>query len=205
MWVVKLGGSLDGAGTLSEWANVLARSPHPLVVCPGGGPFADQVRAAQGRWPINDATAHRMAILAMEQSAHLLRGLCPSLIPVVDTGALGIATPPQGRFVWFPAAELLDDPDIPHSWDLTSDSIAALLARRIGASGLVLVKSFPLADGPMTVEALQDAGVLDGVFHEYGSRSGCSVWLLRGDNSGEFHRLMQGGFDRRLSFAQRLC
>jgi dihydroneopterin aldolase len=50
MWVVKLGGSLDAAGRLGDWARALAATPpslrQPLLVVPGGGPFAHAVRAA---------------------------------------------------------------------------------------------------------------------------------------------------------------
>ncbi len=138
-WVVKLGGSLEAAGTLKPWVDALAGSGEPVVVCPGGGCFADGVRAAQARWGFDDCTAHRMAILAMEQTAHLLCGLCPDLVPVMHSRELCAAHGGQAVAVWFPAAELLDDADIPGSWDITSDSLAAILARRlrVRAPGLV--------------------------------------------------------------------
>ncbi|MGB5736852.1 MAG: hypothetical protein WBM40_20665, partial [Thiohalocapsa sp.] len=97
----------------------------------------------------------------------------------------------RGLSVWFPAAELLDDADIPGSWDITSDSLAAVLAGRIGARGLAVVKSAPLPAGP--VHAGQIGDLLDVAFADYGSRCGCPVWLLYGADSSSFERLVVRG------------
>ena len=76
--VVKVGGSLGARPRtlrrLMSTLAVLARR-HPLVVVPGGGPFADQVRRADRRFGLGDSPAHWMAILAMDQYAHLLASL----------------------------------------------------------------------------------------------------------------------------------
>jgi len=203
-WVVKLGGSLEAAGTLKPWVDALAASGVPLVICPGGGCFADGVRAAQARWGFDDPTAHRMAILAMEQAAHLLCGLCSDLVPVMHSHELCAPHGGQVPVVWFPAAELLDDADIPCSWDITADSLAAILARRIGARGLALVKSAPLPDGPLY--AGQSGDLLDAAFPHYGSHCGCPVWLLPGSDSNSFERLAvrgEGSGSVRLRFERR--
>lgn len=191
MWVVKLGGSLDAARTLKSWVDALAGTDLPVLICPGGGCFSDAVRAAQARWGVNDRTAHRMAILAMEQTAHLLCGLCPDLLPLRHSRAFDAGCVGRGPLVWFPAVELLDDADIPASWDITSDSLAAVLARRISARGLVLVKSAPLPAYP--VDAGQAGNLLDVAFADYGSRCGCPVWLLSGADSDGFERLAVRG------------
>src|SRR5262245_14143830 len=73
IWVVKLGGSLADASELPAWTALLGRRHAVgIVIVPGGGPFADQVRAAQGRWRFPDAIAHRMCVLAMEQFGLLI-------------------------------------------------------------------------------------------------------------------------------------
>ena len=69
--VVKLGGSLlegDG-GRGRPWLDILARSTVPVVVVPGGGAFADLVRSEQRRLGFSGRTAHRMALVAMHQTA----------------------------------------------------------------------------------------------------------------------------------------
>jgi len=73
--VVKVGGGLlaqlehlDGA--LKAIADV-ARDRRVLIVA-GGGPFADAVRTVDARIGLGDDQAHWMAVLAMDQYAHLL-------------------------------------------------------------------------------------------------------------------------------------
>jgi aspartokinase-like uncharacterized kinase len=91
MWVVKLGGSLAGSERLREWLAALAGQPG-LVLVPGGGPFADAVRAAQGALRFDDATAHHLAMLAMEQYGRALCALQPGLAPAANPERLTSAT-----------------------------------------------------------------------------------------------------------------
>jgi aspartokinase-like uncharacterized kinase len=186
MWVVKLGGSLDAAGRLGAWARALARVDVPVLVVPGGGAFADGVRAAQRRWELDECTAHAMAVLAMEQMAHLLCALEPAFTGTDDVGEPLVSGPNPGPVrVWYPRRELLgggwpEAARIPASWDVTSDSLAAMVAARVQASGLVLVKSAPLSQGSATAASLQVSGVLDAAFDRFGAACGCPVWLLGG-------------------------
>ena len=49
--VVKLGGSVVRSPELSAWLDVIAASPRPIVVVPGGGALADEVRVrANDAW-----------------------------------------------------------------------------------------------------------------------------------------------------------
>jgi 5-(aminomethyl)-3-furanmethanol phosphate kinase len=103
-------------------------------VVPGGAGFADAVREADRRFGLRAATAHRMAILGMEQFGWLLSELIPGAERCADLARAG-----AGRTtVLLPAALPLDA--LPTSWDVTSDSIAAWVARQTGAGRLVLVK-----------------------------------------------------------------
>ena len=124
--VVKVGGGVGDAlpgvcATLGE----LGRR-HRLLVVPGGAGFADAVRDADRRFGLHAHTSHRMAILAMEQFGWLLSDLI------------------RGVPVLLPAGLPLDE--LPASWDVTSDSIAAWVAHRVGADRLVLVKSAEVVD-----------------------------------------------------------
>src|SRR5688572_11112389 len=67
--VVKLGGSYALSPRLPAILAAIRASHVPVVVVPGGGPFADAVRAAQPRMGFGDRAAHRMALLAMAQFA----------------------------------------------------------------------------------------------------------------------------------------
>jgi aspartokinase-like uncharacterized kinase len=134
--VVKVGGGLAGEAG-DEALRALCRTigdlgrRHPLLVVPGGGPFADAVRESDRRFALSDEAAHRMAILAMEQFGWMLSELIPGAARCTDPLAS------ESPAVLLPAA--LEIP-LPASWEVTSDSIAAWVAGAAGAGRLVLVK-----------------------------------------------------------------
>lgn len=171
--IVKLGGSLAAAGTLQAWLDpVLAHGSGRCIIVPGGGDFAQGVRAAQQRLGFTDRTAHRMALLAMQQYALLLRELAPALRPCEDEGQIETALAAGGIALWLPSRMVEADPAIAESWDITSDSLAAWLARRVGATRLVLVKSAPAPDPPLSPERLAALGLVDAAFPRYAARVG---------------------------------
>jgi aspartokinase-like uncharacterized kinase len=141
--VVKIGGGVledieafDAA--LSAVAGV-ARSQKLLVV-PGGGPFADAVRAVDRRLGLSDTAAHWMAVLAMDQSAHLISERLAGARFVQEPGEISRAIDADRVPVLAPSRWLRETDPLPHSWDVTSDSIAAWVAGYLGARRLVLVK-----------------------------------------------------------------
>lgn len=138
--VVKVGGGLAreaGDGALRALCAALseAGARHPLLVVPGGGGFADAVRDHDRRFGLRPRTAHAMAIVAMDQFGRLLGDLI--------AGAELCTEPTAGRAVrvLLPARLLADSDALPATWDVTSDSIAAWVARAAGAERLVLVKA----------------------------------------------------------------
>jgi len=141
--VVKIGGSLlPIAGALGTVAAAVAMvaGRHRILVVPGGGPFADQVRDVELTVPLGDSAAHWMAVLAMDQFAYLLAANVAGA-RLVETlaeahAALGTGAVP----VLAPSRWLREADPLPHSWAVTSDSIAAWVAGATGAPRLVLVK-----------------------------------------------------------------
>jgi aspartokinase-like uncharacterized kinase len=141
--VVKVGGGLLGkAGTFELVIEALTafRRARRLVVLPGGGPFADAVRQMFTRIKIGEDAAHWMAVLGMDQYAHALVARIPDAA-LVDAEAGITAALQSGRlpilapYRWLRAADPL-----PHSWEVTSDSIAGWLAGQLGARRVVLIK-----------------------------------------------------------------
>lgn len=173
--IVKLGGSLLEAGRARPWLEALAAQPHPVVIVPGGGPFADQVRHSQPRLAFDDRAAHHMAVLAMAQTACVLQSWCPSW-SLGHTPAELDALTRQGRpALWCPTVL----PDTPASWDITSDSLAAWLALTLQAQRLVLVKSrAPLG---VTPDEWADEGLVDLAFTRYAQAFGQPVRLVSHD------------------------
>src|SRR5262245_33548419 len=138
--VVKLGGSHARSEYLAPWLDVLSRCGGCAVIVAGGGPFADAVRATQPVMHFDDRAAHHMALLAMEQYAVALASLRSSFTLAASLAAIRRALREDRVPIWSPAAMVLRARDIPSSWDITSDSLAAWLAGRIGARQLLLVK-----------------------------------------------------------------
>src|ERR1043166_2960077 len=73
--VVKIGGSWAFSIDLKYWIDALAACAGRVAIVPGGGPFADAVRAAQAKMGFDDVAAHHMAVLAMEQYGRALASL----------------------------------------------------------------------------------------------------------------------------------
>jgi aspartokinase-like uncharacterized kinase len=160
--VVKVGGGLGrGAGddALRALCRILGElgERHPLLVVPGGAGFADAVRDHDRRFGLNATTAHRMALLGMEQFGWLLSDLIPGAARCTD-----LAVPGEGRTaVLLPAALPLGG--LPASWEVTSDSIAAWVAGQVGADRLVLLKDVDglFADWPPSAEPLARLSVAE--------------------------------------------
>jgi len=141
--VVKVGGGLlSKAGAFDLVTEALtAFSPRRrLVIVPGGGPFADAVRTMFRRIKIGDDAAHWMAVLGMDQYAHVLTARLPGSVLVEQQAEVAAARqagrlPVLAPYRWVRAADPL-----PHSWDITSDSIAAWIAGMLGARRIVLIK-----------------------------------------------------------------
>ena len=121
--VVKLGGSLHHQ--IPEIVPLLCKSERLLVV-PGGGLFADVVRQEH----VSDDAAHWMAIAAMEQYAWVIASH-----GMKTTDILAI---PETTAVFLPYISMRQHDPLPHSWDVTSDSIAAWIAAELGIELLVL-------------------------------------------------------------------
>lgn len=146
MAVVKIGGSLATLpGALERVGPAVARAAArcPLVVVPGGGPFADQVRAFDQRHHLSADAAHWMAILAMDQYAWALSEQVPAGRLVDDLAGIRQAHLDARIPVLAPARWLRAADELPHSWEVTSDSLAAYIATLTGADHLVLVKPTP--------------------------------------------------------------
>jgi aspartokinase-like uncharacterized kinase len=190
--VVKLGGSLSDAVSLPTWLEALAGLAGRVVLVPGGGPFADQVRVAQRRWRFDDGTAHRMALLAMEQYGLVLAALHPALRPA--RSAREIRSLRRGGHVpvWLPTGMALGRPEIAESWDVTSDSLAAWLAARIGLRRLVLVKSAAVPeDAPAA--ALVECGLVDPVLPAMLRAGRVAGWCIGAGAAGAFGAALARG------------
>lgn len=177
--VLKLGGSLLESGRLAPVLEIVAKRKRPVIVVPGGGKFADQVRDAQSQNGFDDATAHRLALFAMHQMANVIVSRQPHFATAATKEEFGLAGVNGLVPVWLPGPMAGADSSIPKSWDMTSDSLAAWLATETGAAEVALVKSCAV-DPAATLEQLAAAGIVDPLFRGYVERAGLR-WSVIGE------------------------
>jgi aspartokinase-like uncharacterized kinase len=123
--VVKIGGSL------LEYAADIVRVIHkfpraPLLIVPGGGPFADQVRSLT----LPPDEAHWMAIAAMEQYGWYIASCGLGITESLRT--------PSIPSIFLPYRTMRDRDPLPHTWEVTSDTIAAWTASVLDTDLLLL-------------------------------------------------------------------
>ena len=139
--VIKVGGSLaedpERLKALCRKLSELAKT-YALIVVPGGGRFADAVRELDQRFNLSSAVSHRMAILGMDQFGLLLCQVIPDscatylLDDAKQLSEVGVVP------VFLPSRLMFKDDPLENSWDVTSDSIAAYVAKRVRVKKLIL-------------------------------------------------------------------
>src|SRR5262249_42645854 len=135
------------------------------------------VRSAQPTMGFDDHAAHRMALLAMEQFGCALAGLRPSLTLAESAAAIRAGLRAGAVPVWAPARMVLEAKDVPATWEVTSDSLAAWLAGALGAKLLLLVKSIETPQGSVRAADLADRGIVDPCFPRFLDASGAQAYL----------------------------
>jgi 5-(aminomethyl)-3-furanmethanol phosphate kinase len=193
---VKIGGSLSrGKGLLKLCCEIsrLGRR-YSLLVVPGGGDFADQVRTAYRQYNLSETAAHYMAVLAMDQYGYLLNQLIAGSSLHLSLGLACRAAKSGKAAILLPSALIRRADPLPHSWEVTSDTIAAWVAHRARCRRLVLLKN---VDGLMRENSRRDArpqlitemsvaqlkkhaGGIDGYLPRYLSAAGLETWIVNG-------------------------
>jgi 5-(aminomethyl)-3-furanmethanol phosphate kinase len=172
--VVKLGGSHALSPLLGDWLGAIARARGRVVVVPGGGPFADAVRGAQPAMGFDDDAAHDMALMAMAQYGLALTNVADGFVYADTIDAVHAAVARREIPVWSPWPMLRGHPDIPRSWDVTSDSLAVWLATALDVRRVVLIKH------RAPIEAADD-DLVDTAFPQFVARFNGAV-LVAGAN-----------------------
>jgi len=130
--VIKLGGSLYPH--VASIIKVIKDSKRPCLIVPGGGAGADLIRTQN----LSDQAAHWMAILAMEQYGWYLSEFG---ISVQQPHSYSLMIPTDQRILlpyqYLREVDSLPDA-LPHSWDVTSDSISLFFAHRLSLPLLIL-------------------------------------------------------------------
>lgn len=192
MWIVKIGGSLNSNPVLPAWLDLLAQcgGGRVTVVCGGGG-FADEVRRAQAHWRFGDLSAHNMAVLAMAQTAYLMHGLNPALQLTRSKADIRRVLQKGRTALWLPYELQREQVDTNTNWEVTSDSIALDLARRLNAERLVLVKSCEINPKASLAE-LAETGIVDRRFALLSDGAAFPIDIVHHDELGRVRALLLG-------------
>jgi 5-(aminomethyl)-3-furanmethanol phosphate kinase len=211
--VVKIGGSYAGSPELRGWLDAVAACTGHVVLVPGGGPFADTVRETQRTMGLDDGAAHHMALVAMEQYGRALASLGKGLVGAASLAAIRRTLGKRNVPVWEPARMVLAA-NVPCSWDVTADSLAAWLAGRLRATQVLLVKQSTPAGASISARDLVARGIVDPQFPKFLAASGAAASvagpadharaaaaILKGSPCGIRIHGSEAGNDRRRSFA----
>ncbi len=179
--VVKLGGSLYTQ--IADLVPVFRQSHRPLLIVPGGGRFADEVRALS----LPDDDAHWSAIRGMDRYGNYI-------------AAFGLTT--TDRICILKRTKVLlpyrctrhFDP-LPHSWDVTSDTIAAWVAGRLGLDLVVLksVDGIPMNDSfADRISQRVETDIVDPCFIPYVLKHNIRTTILNGTVTDRVAAFLRG-------------
>ena len=205
--VVKVGGSLGRGECLREVCACLTEAGrrHRLLVVPGGGAAADVVREQDARFGLRPATAHWMAVLAMDQYGLLLADLMPGAetVRTLDRARTRLAEE-GGVVVLLPSEPLRRADALPYSWSVTSDAIAAWVTQAADGRLLVLLKDHhgmarltpAAASGTprlVDVSEVVASGSVDGHLARLFSEAAFDLWMIDGEHPQRLARLLDAG------------
>ncbi len=168
-WVVKLGGSLllrpDLPDLLRQWLLTHAAQRQVNMIV-GGGAMVDALRELDRVHRLDPVDMHWRCVRVLRHTLEVVAAWLPEAV-VIDTPATFARHCHQRQAGWFlivPEAFYHPDSgdDLPCDWTTTSDSIAALLARKLAAEQLVLLKSCELPQ-PLDLAAAAAQGIVDPV------------------------------------------
>ncbi len=179
--VVKVGGSLFSE--VPRLVQEISSAGRPVMVVPGGGQYAEMVRMLS----LPDEQSHWMAIAAMEQYAWYI-----AVHGVETMDEIGL---PEGIRVLLPYRVMRIEDPLPHTWDVTSDSISAWVAHRLGLP-LLLLKSVEglTRDGTLQARVSKafPCGEVDPYFLPYVLSRGVPVTVANGRVAGRAAAWLRG-------------
>lgn len=135
MHLIKIGGSLTYS--VKELLNELKNTDEEIIIIPGGGDFANVVRNLYEKTDLDETGAHKIATVCTD-----LTGMYFSEVSGIKTAdnlfdARRILKD-EGIVIILPSKIVLSTDELPHSWEVTSDSIAAYVAMLLNLDRLII-------------------------------------------------------------------
>jgi hypothetical protein len=116
-----------------------------IIIIPGGGSYANLIRYIDKRLKIGDIMAHWEAILCMDKNAEDLHKQFPSTLLCEEFSELSEKIKENVKdsqlIIFKPFKYLYETDRLPHSWKVTSDSIALHIAFELALEKCFLIKN----------------------------------------------------------------
>jgi len=137
--LIKIGGSL--AYYVKPLLNKLksfSSKENKILVVPGGGMFADVVRDLDRDVKLSNRGSHRLALMAMDMMGVYFSDV--SHIMTVDSlYDAKVALRDRNIVILLPSKVVLSTDELPHSWEVTSDSIALYIGKLLKLKRVIVV------------------------------------------------------------------
>ncbi|MFX1503756.1 MAG: hypothetical protein ACFFDH_22535 [Promethearchaeota archaeon] len=111
---------------------------NKIVIIPGGGSFANFIREVYNELKFTEDIAHWMGIISMNYNGLKLKNKFPEFEVFKDLMKLKKIN--RTLSIFLPYEFLKETNNLPHSWDVTSDSITLYIAGELGLKECFLIK-----------------------------------------------------------------
>ncbi|MHA1461308.1 MAG: amino acid kinase family protein, partial [Promethearchaeota archaeon] len=142
--IFKIGGKIlenskNIESTVSQLTQLYEKNVlQKIILIPGGGSYANFIRKIDEELKLGDDLAHWMAVYSMNYNGIELNRKYPNLECIEELNTFQDA---QKIFcVFLPYNYLRNNDTLPHSWDVTSDSIALYVANELNLNQCFLIK-----------------------------------------------------------------
>lgn len=142
--IVKIGGKIlenkeNLASTISQFKHICENNiVQKIIIIPGGGICANFVRKLDKKISIGDELSHWMAIFAMNYNGIRINQEYLQLTCFTNLNELKKSK--EKIAIFLPYIFLYQLDELPHSWDVTSDSITLYIAHQLGLKDCFLIK-----------------------------------------------------------------
>ncbi|UCD02494.1 MAG: hypothetical protein JSV23_05645 [Promethearchaeota archaeon] len=109
-----------------------------IILIPGGGTLANFIRKVYSELKFTEEIAHWMGTISMNYNGLELSKKFPKLEVIEDFDRLKKIN--KSFCIFLPYQFLKENDKLPHSWDVTSDSITLFLAKELGFHECFLIK-----------------------------------------------------------------
>jgi aspartokinase-like uncharacterized kinase len=140
--IIKIGGSLAKTPKilkkLCKKIEEISKD-HKLCIVPGGSKFADIVRHIDLEYNLTVESAHKMAILGMDQYGFMLNDLISNSKQFRELKKYKRILEQKQTPIFLPAQHMFINDPLENSWNITSDSIAIYVSKKLEINNVIII------------------------------------------------------------------